>query len=1380
MANEFKVKNGLIVDAGGIQITGSIVGQNGITGSIAATNNVISGSSQIALLGYAITGSNSFNGSQSITGSIVASGDITGSNIRGTGTIFGSNLGWGGQISSNGGEIRIQQTSYRNGNQISFQYSHNTDSNGSRDLGFRRNNTGSLEIYDGVTAGSYRDLILRNITGSNATLTNGVAIGQLSAPTLSSAVTSSAIGGTIPAGTYYYKVTALDYYSKETTSSNEVSTTVTGSTSTITISWAVVAGASSYKIYRSTTSNVYGSYVLVSGVNTKNFTDTNQAVTSGSIPSVNNSSYGFLDASQLRTNNITLVNGGIGQVASLTFEKSTDGAAINVVEYASDQTMFEFKTTDNPDGSSDFFHWFTGDYQNPSSGWKPLKLTNFTNQFVAQNTNFWSSFNLPSNTGYYTTNPDTLANAVIKADPYTSNSYNLIKDSGTGTGTLNVEISGFTGTSMRTYWVSIASPTTFDWGINSQTYGTTLGTGVTITGAFQTLDNGVQIKLSASGQVAGDRWAFRAFPTPKFVIGKSTTGNAPFDLLGNGLITGSLGITGSLLVTGSVNITGSLTASLQKGYTWVGDGNNISVLVATSSFAGGSTDLSQLNTFTASAAIRLTNLETTSASVNISVTNINTFTASNANNSLNTYTGSISDPKFISIGASTASLNSFTSSAVLRLTNLESTSASVNGHIADINSKTGSYARTNSTNTFNGTQIISGALYITQDLVVLGSSSIQNISSSNLVIGTSYVTLNTFSPSSRFAGLNFIDSGSAGLSGSLYYDSVDDEIVFVHKGNGTNITSSHVVLGPETYDNLGNETYLAVNRIPKVTNYEHIGNSNISDTGTEISLNSLTSVTGSFVATAGITGSIRATNGVVSGSTQISLAGTSDYTSLFGGIAASTSSLNTLTASLATAYEGRASATKTIFSGSSQISIAATSDYTSLFGGIASATASLNAFSASENAKNNTLATLTGSIETKFAAFGASTSSLNAYTASIDSRFSALQASTASLNVYTQSNDTVNNTQNARLTALENSTGSSYFVSQSVYLINNYTGSDAISQSVTNARLTSLEIASSSLQSFTSSQNTKNSTLALYTGSVDTKWSNLAVYTGSIDTKFLAVQSTTNSLNLYTASVLTALTASGVNLTANGALLVTLDITGSTFRGAIRATNGVVSGSVQIDGSALGSNKTITIGSTSITLGGTATTIAGLTSVTSTGFTGSLTGNASTATTLQTARNINGTSFNGSADITIANLVSGSSQITLSSTTGFGTYINQAVLTTSSPTFNAISCTSLTETSSERYKENIIQLNGSLNKVLNLRGVSYSRKENGTNEIGLIAEEVQKIIPEIITYDDNNQPDSVSYGRLSALLIEAMKEQHKQIQQLKAEIELLKNKLNGN
>jgi hypothetical protein len=70
-------------------------------------------------------------------------------------------------------------------------------------------------------------------------------------------------------------------------------------------------------------------------------------------------------------------------------------------------------------------------------------------------------------------------------------------------------------------------------------------------------------------------------------------------------------------------------------------------------------------------------------------------------------------------------------------------------------------------------------------------------------------------------------------------------------------------------------------------------------------------------------------------------------------------------------------------------------------------------------------------------------------------------------------------------------------------------------------------------------------------------------------------------------------------------------------------------------------NSKVTIGSTDINLGGSATTISGLSSVTSTSFVGALTGNASTATKLATARTINGTSFDGSANIVIASIDGG-------------------------------------------------------------------------------------------------------------------------------------------
>jgi hypothetical protein len=89
--------------------------------------------------------------------------------------------------------------------------------------------------------------------------------------------------------------------------------------------------------------------------------------------------------------------------------------------------------------------------------------------------------------------------------------------------------------------------------------------------------------------------------------------------------------------------------------------------------------------------------------------------------------------------------------------------------------------------------------------------------------------------------------------------------------------------------------------------------------------------------------------------------------------------------------------------------------------------------------------------------------------------------------------------------------------------------------------------------------------------------------------------------------------------------------------------------------------------------------------------------------------------------------------------------------------------------SSRRWKTNIRPIEGALEKVLRLRGVYYDWKENGKHDIGLIAEEVGKVIPEIVAYEENGiDAQSVDYARLVALLIEGMKEQQKEIDALKA------------
>ena len=92
----------------------------------------------------------------------------------------------------------------------------------------------------------------------------------------------------------------------------------------------------------------------------------------------------------------------------------------------------------------------------------------------------------------------------------------------------------------------------------------------------------------------------------------------------------------------------------------------------------------------------------------------------------------------------------------------------------------------------------------------------------------------------------------------------------------------------------------------------------------------------------------------------------------------------------------------------------------------------------------------------------------------------------------------------------------------------------------------------------------------------------------------------------------------------------------------------------------------------------------------------------------------------------------------------------------------------LTENSSLRYKENVETIKYGLDKVLQMRGVTYDKKDNGVKEIGLIAEELNKIAPELVNKNEEGEPDSVSYGRITAVLIEALKEQQKQIEELKA------------
>jgi hypothetical protein len=90
--------------------------------------------------------------------------------------------------------------------------------------------------------------------------------------------------------------------------------------------------------------------------------------------------------------------------------------------------------------------------------------------------------------------------------------------------------------------------------------------------------------------------------------------------------------------------------------------------------------------------------------------------------------------------------------------------------------------------------------------------------------------------------------------------------------------------------------------------------------------------------------------------------------------------------------------------------------------------------------------------------------------------------------------------------------------------------------------------------------------------------------------------------------------------------------------------------------------------------------------------------------------------------------------------------------------------------SSIRYKQNVKELQIDLNDVLGLQSVRFEWKENGKEDVGLIAEDVEQIIPDLVSYNNDGKPNGVRYEKLSVYLLEALKE-------LKAENEILKQRI---
>jgi ribosome-binding factor A len=183
--------------------------------------------------------------------------------------------------------------------------------------------------------------------------------------------------------------------------------------------------------------------------------------------------------------------------------------------------------------------------------------------------------------------------------------------------------------------------------------------------------------------------------------------------------------------------------------------------------------------------------------------------------------------------------------------------------------------------------------------------------------------------------------------------------------------------------------------------------------------------------------------------------------------------------------------------------------------------------------------------------------------------------------------------------------------------------------------------------------------------------------------------------------------------------------------------------------------------------------------------------------TLTIGTGLSGTSYNGSGAVTIANTgvtsaVAGTG-VSVSGATGAVTIsIGQAVATSSNVQFNSLGIGMAASavageikasadiiayaSSDERLKENIKPIENALDKISKISGNTFDWKSgyeeihsHEGNDVGLIAQEIEAVLPQLVTTREHGFK-AVQYDKLVALLVEGIKEQQKQIDELKSKL----------
>lgn len=169
----------------------------------------------------------------------------------------------------------------------------------------------------------------------------------------------------------------------------------------------------------------------------------------------------------------------------------------------------------------------------------------------------------------------------------------------------------------------------------------------------------------------------------------------------------------------------------------------------------------------------------------------------------------------------------------------------------------------------------------------------------------------------------------------------------------------------------------------------------------------------------------------------------------------------------------------------------------------------------------------------------------------------------------------------------------------------------------------------------------------------------------------------------------------------------------------------------------------------------------------------------------QSSIDISGGSDNADMNNTIVLRTSGTERFRINSSGNVG-------IGTASPSVRLqvagdIIANSVAGSSDARFKKNITPITNPLQKVMQLQGVTFDWKTKEFSErlfpekrsLGFIAQEVEQVIPEVVQTENNAEGyKSVQYDKVVALLVEAIKEQQKQIEQLQQKVKELTEKVN--